>query len=323
MHTNLRRALRACLLIAVAYGSGAVAQNGLPLHPLDSLSTAEYWTVYEVLQQAGHVDADTLFAGELLREPAKDLVLKWNPGSPMGREADVVILKNGQTFEARVDLAARKLVSWREAKDVQAPFLSSEMFGMDETIKKDPRVLEGLKKRGITDLNMVECVASPLSYVGIPEQLTRRIGFGNCAEKHGFYHTWGRDIEGLTMQIDMVDKKILKVVDTEIVPVPKGGTNYEEAPEKPRPGTTPISISQPQGPSFHINKGEISWQNWHFRFRIDPRVGPVVNLVRFEDGGRMRSVMYEGSFSKLFVPYMDPSNGWSNQVFVDAGEFYS
>ena len=37
----------------------------------------------------------------------------------------------------------------------------------------------------------------------------------------------------------------------------------------------------------------------------------------------MRSVMYEGSFSELFVPYMDPSNGWSNQVFVDAGEFYS
>ncbi len=323
MHTNLRRALRACLFIAAAYGSGAVAQEGLPLHPLDSLTTAEYWTVYEVLQQAGHIDADSLFAGVLLREPAKDLVLAWHPGSPMGREADVVILKNGQTYEARVDLAARKLVSWRQAKDVQAPFLSSEIFGMDETIKKDPRIVEALKKRGITDLNLVECSAAPLAYVGIPEQMTQRIGFGSCTEQHGFYHTWGRDIEGLTMQIDMVEKKVLKVVDTEIVPLGKGAKNYEEIPEKPRPGTTPLSLSQPQGPSFRIDKGEISWQNWHFRFRIDPRVGPVVNLVRFEDGGRMRSVMYEGSVSELFVPYMDPSNGWSNQVFVDAGEFYS
>jgi primary-amine oxidase len=76
------------------------------------------------------------------------------------------------------------------------------------------------------------------------------------------------------------------------------------------------------GASFQIKNGEVSWQNWHFRFRIDQRVGPVVNLVRFEDGGRMRSVMYQGSLSELYVPYMDPSNGWNNRVFIDAGEFY-
>jgi primary-amine oxidase len=112
-------------------------------------------------------------------------------------------------------------------------------------------------------------------------------------------------------------------VDTEIVPVPDGAVNYEEIPEKARPGTTPIAISQPMGASFQIKNGEVSWQNWRFRFRIDQRVGPVLNLVRFEDGGRMRSVMYEGSLSELYVPYMDPSNGWNNRVFIDAGEFYS
>ena len=36
----------------------------------------------------------------------------------------------------------------------------------------------------------------------------------------------------------------------------------------------------------------------------------------------MRSVMYQGSLSELYVPYMDPSNGWNNRVFIDAGEFY-
>ena len=123
--------------------------------------------------------------------------------------------------------------------------------------------------------------------------------------------------------MDMVTKKVLKVIDTEIVPVANGAVNYEEISERPRPGTTPIAISQPMGASFRIKHGEVSWQNWRFRFRIDQRVGTVVNLVRFDDGGRLRSVMYEGSLSELYVPYMDPSNGWNNRVFIDAGEFYA
>ncbi|MGA8593697.1 MAG: hypothetical protein WB676_03045 [Bryobacteraceae bacterium] len=102
-----------------------------------------------------------------------------------------------------------------------------------------------------------------------------------------------------------------------------GAVNYEEIPENTRRGTTPISVSQPQGPAFQIKDGEISWQNWHFRFRIDQRVGPVLNLVQFEDGGRLRPILYEASLSELYVPYMDPGNGWNNHVFIDAGEFFS
>ncbi len=323
MDRKVSRVLRASFLLMGLGDYAAIAQGTAPLHPLDGLTTAEYWVAYDVLQQAGHAEPDSFFASVLLREPAKDFVLAWKGGSSIPREADVVMLQKGKTFEARVDLAARKLISWREVKDVQAPFLSSEIFDSGEMIKKDPRVLEALKKRGLTDLNSVECLALPLSYVAVPEQDTQRIGFGSCSQQHGSYHSWGRSIEGLTLQIDMVAKKILKVVDTEVVPVANGAVNYEEIPEHARPGTTPIAISQPMGASFHLQNGEVSWQNWRFRFRIDQRVGPVVNLVRFDDGGRMRSVMYQGSLSELYVPYMDPSNGWNNRVFIDAGEFYS
>src|SRR5215471_4553007 len=327
MHRNLSRSLRASLLLgglwATVSVAVAVAQSTGPLHPLDGLTTAEYWAAYDVLQQAGHTEPDTFFASVLLREPAKELVLSWTEGQPMVREADVVLLQQGKTFEARVDLAARRLVSLQERKDVQAPFLASEIFGADEVIKKDPRVVEALKKRGLTDLNTVRCAALPMAYAAIPEQDTQRIGFGGCSQQHGFYHGWGRSIDGLTLQMDMVTKKILKVIDTEIVPVGNGAVNYEEIAEKPRPGTTAIGISQPMGASFRFERGEVSWQNWHFRFRIDQRVGTVVNLVRFDDGGGLRSGMYEGSLSGLYGPYMDPSNGWNNRVFIDAGEFYA
>ena len=45
--------------------------------------------------------------------------------------------------------------------------------------------------------------------------------------------------------MDMVTKKVLRVIDTEIVPVANGAVNYEEISEKPRPGTKSIAISQP------------------------------------------------------------------------------
>jgi primary-amine oxidase len=323
MHRNLSRSLHASLLLGGLWATAVVAQSTGPFHPLDGLTTAEYWAAYDVLQQAGHAEPDSFFASVLLREPAKDLVLSWTEGKPIPREADVILLQQGRTFEARVDLAARKLISWQEMKDVQAPFLASEMFGADEAIKKDPLVVEALKKRGLIDLNTVQCTALPLAYAAVPEQETQRIGFGGCSQQHGFYHSWGRSIDGLTLQMDMVTKKVLKVIDTEIVPVGNGAVNYEEIAEKPRPGATSIAISQPMGASFRIERGQVSWQNWHFRFRIDQRVGTVVNLVRFDDSGRLRSVMYEGSLSELYVPYMDPSNGWNNRVFIDAGEFYA
>ena len=86
------------------------------------------------------------------------------------------------------------------------------------------------------------------------------------------------------------------------MPVPTSEQNYEEIPERPRPNTTPISTFQPLGQGFRIEQGDISWQNWRFRMRIDPRVGVVLNLVQIVDEGRARSVLYEASVSELFVP---------------------
>src|SRR5258708_3738125 len=217
MNRNLNRTLRVSFLLMGLCVAG-IAQTTEPCHPLDGLTTTEYWTAYDALQQAGHAGPDSFFASVLLREPAKDMVLAWKPGAAIPREADVVMLQEGETFEARVGLAARQLISWKEAKDAQAPFLASEIFGVDEAIKKDPRVLEALKKRGLTDLNAVQCIALPGSYVSVPEQNTQRIGFGSCSQQHGSYHSWGRSIEGLTLQMNMATKQILKVVDNQVVP---------------------------------------------------------------------------------------------------------
>ncbi len=310
-----------CLSLMFALPMTLAAQSKVPQHPLDGLTTDEYWAVHDVLQKSGHVTEKTLTSSLLLHEPTKEKVLAWKDGDPLVREADVILLDDGKTYEARVDISGKKLESWTQIPGVQAPVSAGEFGAMGEVIKKDPRVLAALKLRGITDLSTVRCGAGPLSFLVFPEQDGQRIGWGDCTDSRGAYHSWGRTVEGIHILANLTTKKVLKVVDTGVVPVPTGPTSFEEADSIALPGTNPIVVMQPLGPSYKITKGEVSWQNWRFRFRLDPRVGPVLNMVRYQDGERLRSVLYEGSLSEMYVPYIDPEEGWNSRAFLDAGEF--
>jgi Cu2+-containing amine oxidase len=50
--------------------------------------------------------------------------------------------------------------------------------------------------------------------------------------------------------------------------------------------------------SFTLDGQEVSWQNWKFHFRIDPRRGIVLSLVRYSDGASSLS----GSTSMWTAP---------------------
>jgi primary-amine oxidase len=308
------------ILTAVLLVPFALAQTAK--HPLDALTSEEYWTVRDVLQASGRMDSEMAWASVLLHEPTKAAVLAWKPGSPAPRQADAILVRKGQVIEARVDLPARRLESWKEVPGVFSPMLPSEFGSLGALIKNDPRVREALAKRGITDLTTIQCSALPVGYFAFPDQEGRRIMNGECSDSRGVHHNWGRTIGGLHIEVDSLEKKVLRVVDSGVIPASAASNNFEEAPAIPRPGTTPITVSQPLGASFRITDGEVAWQSWRFRVRLDPRMGPVVNLARFDDGTSLRSVLYQGSMSELFVPYMDPADGWATRMFSDAGAFF-
>ena len=290
--------------------------------PTDALIPDEYWTIYKVLRESGHVNEKTTFPSILLREPPKAEVLAWKVGDPIERKADVVLYDAGKSYAATVDITGKKLIDFTELKGDQAPFTSTEEDEFNDIIKRDPRVQAALKKRGITDMGLVKCYTTAAGYVGLKEQDGRRIGWGGCVYLEGMMHPMDREIAGLFTVEDMAAKKVLRVTDYGDVPMPANTSTYDNDGGPARAGTKPIFVSQPQGPSFTIKDGEVSWQNWHFRYRLDPRVGPIIQQASLDDNGKRRSVMYEGSLSEMFVPYQDPEETWNSHVFLDAGEYF-
>jgi primary-amine oxidase len=292
-------------------------------HPLDALTPAEYWVVYKAVRAAGHQEEKLLFTSVLLHEPEKSYVLSWKAGDPIERKADVVLYHDGHSYAALVNITTAKVEAMEELKGMQAPFTTTEEQEVNGAVKHDPRIVAALKKRGITDLNLVTCYATPGGYIGLPEQDGRRIGWGGCLYGVDNYNGYeDREVGGMFFTVDMSTKKLTRFTDYGITPMAPLSLIYD-ADGGPAPeGTRPIVVSQPGGPSFTIKDGWVTWQNWKFRFRIDPRQGPIVNLATLNDHGKERSVLYEGSLSEMYVPYMDPEETWNSHVFLDAGEYF-
>jgi len=291
-------------------------------HPLDPLTFQEYWTVLEVLRDAGHVDEDTRFSMVNLKEPLKDLVWDWKTGDTFTREAFAIVRQKPKAYEAVVDLSERQLTSWTELKDVQPNWLSEEHRELKEEIKKHPDFIEAMKKRGITDFTFIECGVGPPGYYGTDEQKGRRIGHASCRDVRDVRNRWTRGIEGLTVIVELNEEKVLRVVDEGITPLPDTVADYDQASiGEPREAPSPMRVDQPLGPGFDLEGNIVEWQNWRFHVRPDQRFGMIVSTVTYQDGERERPILYQGYLSEMFVPYMDPAFAWYHRNFMDMGEF--
>src|ERR1700722_16561577 len=113
------RTAQACGAIAVFLCAAVWCAAADFRHPLDALTADEYWAVFETLKASGKLDAVSRYAGVNLHEPPKAEVLRWKPGEGIGREALAIIKQGRRTFEATVDVADRRLISWKEIKGVE------------------------------------------------------------------------------------------------------------------------------------------------------------------------------------------------------------
>lgn len=293
-----------------------------PTHPLDELTAAEQWVLYETLRAYDGVEeeAEFLYAG--LAEPPKSDVLAWRPGQSFERRARVHLVQSHTGYEAVVDLGSRTVVEFREATDRQYMWAPMDDEAVKD-LKKNPDMIAAFEARGITDLSMVECGVGSDAYFDTQEERGRRLGYARCRNRVGRVSGLGIPIGNLVAIVDQKTGEVLRVIDDG----PGGGSppsigeHHAESVGPARPALPPLVVSQPDGPGFRLDGHQVSWEGWRFHFRIDQRRGIVLSQVGHQDGDSFRSVLYEASLSELFVPYQDPSEPWNHQAYYDLGTY--
>lgn len=293
------------------------------VHPLDPLSSIEIVRAIQVISSSGHATAATRVALVTLDEPDKETVLAWGSEKPLQRRAFSVLRNGPEVVEATVDLVAGKLLSWQPVPGVQPAIQSSEWAAAQRLTKADPRWVAAMRSRGYEDFSEIFCESLSAGFFDLPEERGRRLLKMPCYDRSNTEtNIYGRPIEGLISVVDLYRGEVLRVIDTGPVPISAENPGFDEAllPESAS-SPHPVRNSAPEGWNFTIDQRMVEWQAWSFHLGFDQRFGPMLSLVTHMDGPLQRSVLYQGHLSEIFVPYMDPAEGWYSRSYMDAGEY--
>jgi primary-amine oxidase len=312
--------MRLILPILMAAGA-ALCQPAATSHPLAPLNAEEIRLAAKIFRDSGRVPAGARFSILSLHEPPKDAVLD---GRAVPRRAFAVVYdyQQNQTFEGIADLASRRVDSWREIPGAQPAITSEDSARADRVMRADPRFSKAMAERGIGDLGNVYVVSWSAGYFALPGTDNDRIVRAVCYYGGAGENVYAHPIEGVSAHVDVTRRRILDFTDIDRH-APVSRENFDLAPVTagaPRPALAPLHITQPAGPGFRMENGEVRWQKWRFRYALDPREGLVLYTVGFEDGGRVRSILYRASLSEMVVPYGDPTAAWFFRNSFDAGE---
>jgi primary-amine oxidase len=300
------------------------------LHPLAPLTGQEILAAREVVFASGRARvpaADLRFAYVGLCEPPKDVVRAVDRGEDVAadRRVRLVLLEGPEAdvTEAIVSVTRGVVDRWELVKDVRPPLQIEESIKVLTALHENAEWNAALDRRGIVDRSLVQVDPWPAGTFGLAHEEDRRITrclafLRESADDNGY----ARPLEGLLAFVDMGRGEVLEVVDLGVVPIPpKSGSYYPEDNGPLRTDLKPLEIVQPEGPSFEIAGSQVLWQKWSFRVGMDPLEGLVLHTVGYEDGGRVRPILYRASVSEMVVPYGHPSPMHAWKSAFDAGEW--
>ena len=300
----------------------------LAQHPLDPLSVEEIDRAAAIVRTDDNLGENPLFETIVLREPDKDQILNYRPENQVPREAFLVALnpKSGGVYEFVVSLDTDEVLTSEHITGVQPAFIfgdhETNFLQFESKIKHDPRFVEALNKRGITNPDLVMIDPWPISNFGNKSEEGKRLAVGRSwVRSEPTDNGYARPIEGLSVIIDLNKNEIFEIQDFGVVPIPPDDGNYAARYQDSfREDLKPIEITQPEGPSFTVTGNEVKWQKWQLRVGYTPREGLVIHNVTYEDRGKIRPILYRGALSEMVVPYGDPTNDHYKKQVFDSGE---
>jgi primary-amine oxidase len=297
-------------------------------HPLDPLTADEIRQAVSVLRRDRDVTERWRIASIELREPSKAAVRDHEPGAPLEREARVVCWNrdDGRTHKALVSLTGDRVTEWRHEPDGQPNLTLDEVHECDVTMRREPRVIEALARRGITDMDRVLVEAWAYGAHLVPEQYSsRRLAWADVwYRKQPGANPYANHVTGLHFVIDLNRMELLEVQDDGGDEEPE--TMGEYIPrlvpsQRLRDDVKPLEIVQGDGASFTLEGNLLRWQKWSLRIGFNHREGLVLHTVGYEDEGRTRAVAHRLSFAEMVVPYRDPTSDHYRRTAFDIGEW--
>jgi len=294
-------------------------------HPLDPLSADEIRATVAILRREHAAGDGWRFAMIELHEPSKAALAG---DAPVERAATVLCWNraDGQAYKAVVSLAGDRVETWQHRPGEQPNMTIDEFHEVNDALRRDPRVVEALARRGVTDMERVLFDTWAYGASLIPS--------GYADRRVGWCDVWVRDaddanpyahpITGLHPIVDLNATTLLELEDTGVVE--RANTMGEYLPRlvpglRLRDDITPIEITQPEGVSFALDGNLLTWQRWSLRIGFNPREGMVLHTVGYEDDGRVRPIAHRLSFAEMIVPYRDPTGEHERRTAFDIGEW--
>jgi primary-amine oxidase len=294
-------------------------------HPLTALTLAEINTAVAVINKEKTLSEMAVFPLITLQEPDKNEVINFTPGKTFQRQAFLVVYERLQnkTYEGIVDLKTQTLSSWKEIPNAQPAIISPEYDLARQIVQSDPQWQAAMQKRGIRDFDRVKINCWAPGILSKEEAATdKRFCRALSYYKGNNWNYFGSPIEGVVATVDLNTGKLDSFVDNGVVPFSKQNWNYDvQSLGKLLSPPKLLKILQPQGASFRIRGNTISWQGWNFRYLMHPRNGLVLYQVTYDDGEKIRPVLYRASLSEMVVPYGDPDPNWAFRNAFDVGEY--
>ncbi|OBT75859.1 hypothetical protein VF21_04372 [Pseudogymnoascus sp. 05NY08] len=312
----------------VLHTSNATPQG----HPLDPLSVKEIEVVVSLLRkQKGNLYFNTVTLLEAPKAEMQAWLANPQPTRHPTRIADaVVVSKEGQVYDALVDLQSQSILRWEAVTGCQPIIIGEEMLNVERILRKDPKIIEQCGILGIPPEHMYKVYCDPWT-IGYDE----RYGSNVRLQQGLMYYRPHVDDSQYTYPLDfcpIFDVHKQEVIAIDIPPVRRplstAPPNNYHLPQPAQQGgyrsdLKPINIMQPEGVSFTVNGRTIEWQNWSVHVGFNHREGIVLNNISFFDKfeNKVRPIFYRLSLVEMVVPYGNPEHPHQRKHAFDLGEY--